>query len=259
MPATKSPSEFTAQVNADWAERKTLNPGGTPEADVIFSLNSNPLGTVQGEAALQTPFNTPRRRPNVYVVNHSRVKERRVCVVPVSSISGAEDALRYKGPKGKEYREAYGNAELLTQAAKRKDMSIYEDAVEPVMFVINFDGRKYVIAPATAEDPNNPPVEAVPDGVWDLYCGNYERMNATKDRGDGVIVPDTKERSEELQRLTLRWSRKHSPVWRQVVNGTPSTSDNPFGFIEFIYEIPKEAPTRVDGAFVTASELAEVE
>lgn len=258
MPAT-TPEQFTAQVNADWAERKALNPGGTPEADIIFNLNSQPLGTLAGEATLQTPFNTPKQRANVYVVNHSRVKERRVCVVPVSSLSGAEEALRHKSAEGKAYREAYGNAENLYKAALRKDMSIYEDRIEPVMFVINFDGRKYVIAPAPESDPNSPPVEQVPDGVWDLYCGNYERMSAIKDRGDGVAVPDQQERSAETQRLALRWARKHNPVWRQVVDGSPRTSENPFGFIEFIREVPKEAPIRVDGAFVTASELAEVE
>jgi hypothetical protein len=260
MPKTLTPEQFTAQVNNDWNERKLNAPNATPEADMLFALNQNPLGELSGEANLQTPFNTPKRRPNVFVVNHSRTKERRVCVVPVSSLQGAEEAMMYKGPKGENLRKAYGNAENLYKAAEKgRDLSIYEDVIEPANFIIPFNGRRYVVAPAPANDPNNPPVEEVDEGIWDLYCGNYERMNATKDNGRGQIVSDDTTRSEEVQRLALRWARKKNPVWRTVEDGRPQTRENAFGFVEFIREIPKEAPQRLDGAMVTASEMAEVE
>jgi hypothetical protein len=243
----------------------------TPEADIVASLNSQPLGTLAGEANLQTPFNATPKHPNVYVVNHSRKKVRRVCVVAVSTVSGAEDALLYhsekresdgaikcKGPthcKGAEYRQAYGNAENLYKAAQRRDMSIYEDRIEPAVFTIAFDRQRYVIMPASAEKPDDPPVEMVPEGAWDLYCGNWERMHAVREDGQ----PDNKVRGEEVQRLALAWSRKKNPVWRTMDDGKVSTSDSPFGFVEFVREIPKEAPIRVDGKFVSAMELAEVE
>jgi hypothetical protein len=226
-----------------------------PEAEIIASLNSAPLGTLAGEANLQTPFNATAKRPNVYVVNHSRKKTRRVCIVSVSTVSGAEEALTHQSAKGKEYRTTYGNAENLYRAAARRDMSIYEDKVEPAMLTINFDGQRFVILPATEDDPDNPPVEQIPEGAWDLYCGNYQRTHALLPDGR----PDEKVRGEEVQRLALTWNRKHNPTWRIMDDGVSSDSKNPFGFVEFIREIPKEAPIRVDGRFVSAMELAEVE
>jgi hypothetical protein len=271
MPTLTAEQQRTAdlqRMGRDTRPGHQWQPGAqTPEADVIQALNSSPLGTLAGEANLQTPFNATPRTPNVYVVNHSRKKVRRVCVVPVSSLSGAEEALMYhsekdgekcrgaKECKGAEYRQTFGNAENLYKAAVRRDMSIYEDKIEAVFFTINFAGIKYSIEPATEADPDNPPVEKIPEGAWDLYCGNYERMHSTLPDGR----PDSKAVGEEVQRLALRWSRKHNPVWIITDDGVADPNKNPFGFVEFIREIPKEAPIRVDGKFVSAMELAEVE
>lgn len=262
MAKTLTPEQFTEQVNQDWLARKTAVQQGapaTPEADMLLHLNQQPLGQLTGEFAPGVARNRPGVMPKVFVVNHSRLKERRVCVVPVSSLQGAEDALMYKGKAGDALRQTYGNAENLYKAAEKRDVSIYEDKIEPANLIIQFNGKKFVIAPASAEDPHNPPVEEVDEGIWDLYCGNYERMHAFKDAGNGQMVPDQTTRSEEAQRLAVRWARKKNPVWRIVDDGRPQVKDNPFGFIELIREMPKEAPQRIDGAFVTASELAEVE
>lgn len=260
MPVTKSPEEFTAEVYRSREADKALLGNQTPEANVVLELNSQPLGTLAGEANLQTPFNATAKRPNVYVVNHSRKKKRRICKVAVSQLSGAEEALMYEGPQGEQYRKVYGNAENLYLAAKRRDMSIYEEEIEPCIFTIPFNGLRYTIAPASEKDPDNPPIEQIPEGAWDLYCGNYERMHAVYPQTHpNAGAPDEKTRGEEAVRLSLAWSRKHNPVWRILDDGKPTTSQSQFGFVEFIREIPKEAPIRVDGRFVSALELAEVE
>ena len=261
MPTTVEIAELQRAQDLTRMGRSTIpgqqwRPGAqTPEADIVQSLNSSPLGTLAGEANLQTPFNATPKRPNVYVVNHSRKKVRRMAVVSVSTLSGAEEALTSQTAKGKEYRTTYGNAENLYRAAARRDMSIYEDKIEPAMLTINFDGQRFAIMPAPADDPDNPPIEQIPEGAWDLYCGNWERMHALLPTG----LPDEKTRGEETQRLMLRWTRKHNPVWRIMDDGKSTDSQNAFGFVEFIREIPKEAPIRVDGRFVQAMELAEVE
>ena len=214
------------------------------DAEVVASLNQNPLGTLQGEANLTTPFNATTRRPNVYIVNHSRTITRRVCVVPVSTLSGAEEALRYS----KDYQKVYGNAENLYAAAKRRDMSIYEDKVLPCVAKVRLGGQDFFIPPATEEDPNNPPVERMrDDGVWDIYMGNWERMHSMEMR----VAAD------EQARLSLSWKQKHNPIKFVVEDGVRTETDNPFGYLEIIRETPKEAPTRVDGRFVTAQMLVE--
>ena len=186
------------QTEAEWRAYRSsqgglaTQGGRTPEAAVIYDLNQNPLGALQGEANLQTPFNSVAKRPNVYIVNHSRTRERKVCTVPVSYLSGADEALR----KSKDYQKEYGNVANIYEAAKRRDMSIYEMKIVPCVLKIQFDSQTFYIPPATEEDPNNAPAEMVPDGVWDLYLGNFERMHpnpnatpgkrATPPKGNGL-------------------------------------------------------------------------
>lgn len=248
------------QTEAEWRAYRAsqgglaTQGGRTPEAAVIYDLNQNPLGALQGEANLQTPFNSVAKRPNVYIVNHSRTKTRRVCTVPVSYLSGADEALR----KSKEYQKEYGNVANIYEAAKRRDMSLYEDRVEPCVLKITFDSQTFYIPPAPEDDPDNPPAEMVPDGVWDLYLGNFERMHPNPNATPEARHAAQKEHGEEMARLTLLWSRKKNPVWRVVVDGAEEKrQDNPFGFIEFVREIPAEAPRRLDKPFLTALELVE--
>ena len=244
------PITDNTQTEREWRQYRATQGGlasqggNTPEAAIIQDLNSNPMGTLQGEASLQVPFNTPSKRPNVYIINHSRTKVRRVCTVPVSQMSGADVALR----KSKEYQKEYGNVANIYEAAKRRDMSLYEDKVEPCVLKVQFDGRVWYIPPADESDPNNPPAELVEDGVWDIYCGNFDRMHSS----------DPKEVGNEQAHLSLTWARRHNPVWRVVIDGQEEKRpDNPFGFIEFVRETPTEAPRQLDKPFLTALELVE--
>ena len=229
--------------------------GRSVEAEVIASLNGNPLGSLQGEANLQTPFNATSKHPNVFVINHSRTKTRKVCVVPVSEFSGGEDALQYS----KEHKltlHQHHSIDTLYAAAKKRDMSIYEDVVRPVVVKMTIDGRDYFISPAPENDPDNPPMEQVDEGVWDLYLGNYDRMHPeTKPARDQATA--RKEMGEETARLALAWSGRKNPVWRVVVDGKVEERNNPFGYIEFVRQVPTEAPRSIDKSFVTAMDIAE--
>lgn len=237
------PSETFASVAAQRAQDKArIGTGNHPDANVIYSLNGNPLGALQGEANLVTPFNTPRQRPIVSIVNWSRTKKRRVCVVPVSWMHGGEEALMHS----KEYKQLY-NLSMIYEMAKTRDMSIYEEIVRPAWLRIEFDGVERYIAPAPEDDPDNPPIVQVDEGVWDNYCGNYERMHG-----------DAKTQNLEMQRLANVWLRKRNPLWRINDQGAITENTNPFGFAEFIREMPREAPrTRDDKPFLTALDMVE--
>lgn len=237
------PSETYANVVRErLADKARIGANNHPDAELIHSLSNMPLGRLQGEADLVSPFNTPARRPKVFVVNHSRTKTRRIKTVAVSPFHGAEEAI----VRSKEYKQLY-NVSLIYEMAKTRDMSLYEDIIKPTWLKITMDGRDSYIAPAPEEDPDNPPIVEVDEGCWDLYLGNYQRMHGTP-----------QEVSAETQRLANLWRAKKNPVWRINDCGDLTERQNEFGFVEFIREMPVEAPrVRDDKPFVTALDLFE--
>ena len=229
--------------------------GYNPVEQVVSGLESFPLGRADGDPNLNIPQNSPGRPPDVWIINHSRTKMRRVCVAYVSdSGEGAMEALK----RSKQYRDDKLSIELIREEAKRgRDMSVYEDMIKPVVWHTKFDGRDFYVEPAPADSPDNPVPQLVPEGIWDINLGNFDRMNAmTENRGQQV--PDTRMRSEEAARLALRFQRgKPNVIWRIVANGKSEERSNPFGYLEFVRQVPKEAPQVIDSSFVTALEIGE--
>ena len=212
---------------------------------LLADLKDNPLGTAVNEANLQTPFNATGVRPKVYVVNHSGVRTRRVVKVGVSEYRGADEALR----ESKDLRARGWNVDTLTREARRRDMNLYEDVIKPIVWAIPFDGRTYYIPPAKFDEDGNviEGLELVPDGVWDFYLGNYDKMHS----------PDHREREDAAKRVALYWSHRKNPVLIEDDNGQVTQRDNPFGFLEFRRVIEREAPQQITREFMTAYDLVE--
>uniref|UniRef100_E6QP85 Uncharacterized protein n=1 Tax=mine drainage metagenome TaxID=410659 RepID=E6QP85_9ZZZZ len=212
------------------------------KALIALDLQQNPMGLGQNEGNLQTPFNAAMPAARVYVRNWSRTQKRKMVKIAVSERRGADEALL----ADKELQKRYNVDTLSSRAGKGFDVNVYETKVHPVAHRLKWNNRDFVILPASSDD-EDPPMVLLPEGVWDLYLGNYERMHSD----------DHRVRAEEGGRLGTIWLRRHNPILKVTDNGETKVRDNAFGYLEFIRVVEKEAPATIDRDFLTALELVE--
>lgn len=209
---------------------------------VLQDLIRTPLGLGKDEGNLQVPFNSSLPLARVYMINHSRTKKRQFVKIGVSERRGISAALL----ADKELQRIH-NTETLRQSVKEGvDANVYSSKVEPVVYRVTHDGRPHMIEPsASAEEEPKPFL--LPEGAWDFFMGNYQRMHGSP-----------QDVAEESARLALSWMRRHSPIWKVTIDGETTThEDNPFGYLEIVRLQEHEAPQQVDKSFLTALELAE--
>jgi hypothetical protein len=208
----------------------------------MLDLQNNPLGAGQNEANLTAPFNAAVSKARIFLINHSANISRRYVKVPVSFKRGAAQALQADA----ELRKLYNISTLREAVAEGQDMNVYGEKKSAVMYAPTWNGKTYPIPPA--KDENSPPPRVqVPEGLWDLLMGNYERMNSS----------DPRERAEEAVRLANSFIAKRNPVLYVTVDGERTTRDNPFGFIEIERVTEHMEPVSPDTEFLTAMEIAE--
>jgi hypothetical protein len=202
---------------------------------VMQSLSTEPLGTVGAEAALQSPFNQKPTSVIVKVKNWSAQIPRKVLKTPISFKRGAERLT--------EKQKGGMTTEAIQIASFTQDMSIYEDSIKPVKAVLTWNGQAYMIPPSASKE-EEPVAVTVPDGVWDLYLGNYDRMRD----------PDPNVRVQEATLLALRRGGRTSPV----IERDPHTGEISSGFLEFIREEVRPQAVAVDKAALSAGDIEEV-
>ena len=204
--------------------------------DVLQSLQQAPLGHDPLETGLNNPFNSRPTSVIVRVRNWSASVPRKVLKTAISFKRGAE-RLSEKERGGM-------SIEALQIASFTDDFSRYETKVKPVKAIIKWDGKDYVIPPADPATPDNPPAVTVPEGAWDLYLGNYDRMHDT----------DPNIRVRELEVLSLRRGGRTNAVLER----DPVTGEVTSGFLEFIREEVRPQSVAVDAAAMSAGEIEEV-
>jgi hypothetical protein len=215
---------------------------GTSRALIELDLKSNPLGMSPGDPSFSAPFNHGAAQARVFLRNWSASQKRKYVKIPVSERRGAAKAL----VADKELGRIYNVATLHEAIKEGQDMNVYDFQIRPVLFAPLWDGKRWPIPPApNAED--EPPSVQVPEGLWDLLMGNYERMNS----------PIEKERSDEAMRLATSMLFKHSSILFVTIDGKRSMRDNPFGFIEISRVTEKMAPVSPNTEFLTAMDLVE--
>jgi hypothetical protein len=207
----------------------------------MMDLRERPLGTGRGENfGVAANYVIPPAR--IYVINHSRTKKWKRMVIPVSFRRGAEDALT----ADKELAKIYNVDTLYKRVEEGRDMSRYVTEVKPVAWQLKVGGKLIVIPPARDESTPAPKVE-VPEGAWDLYLGNYDRIRSK----DATVV------GAERSSLALLWSRRHNPVMAFTDDGVTTNLDNPHGFLEFVREPIRAVAEQLDKEYLSALDLVE--
>jgi hypothetical protein len=230
----------------------TWHPG--TQRGVEQSLQQDPLGNRAGEK-FDVPANYRIPDCRVYAINHSRTRPWKRIAVAVSAQRGAEDALVYD----KKLAQVYNVDTLIQRVIKGQDMNRYVKDVKPVAFSFSLGGRTFIIPPAMS-DAEAPPRIEVPEGAWDLFMGNYDRMNPRGNSSD-----EMEKQTAERVWISKRWKMRANPVFSAVVDGKPmpvshqgGRGENEFGFIEFVRETQHVGAIPLDRDTLRALDMVEV-
>lgn len=206
----------------------------------------------------------------VFVVNHSRTHPWKRLIIPVSATRGADERLE----GDRELQKRYTVDAIYRQVEQGRDMNKYYEGMQPKAINIripggpngsggSLEGRYRAIVPAANEETAVLEVE-VPEGTWDLYLGNFDRMRgydspaAMYDRNGNLQPPDLKVIEAEKQRLAVFWRKRHNPVFKYTVDGVTEDMHNPYGCLEFIRRTVVAMKEPVDQAYLTSLDLVEV-
>jgi hypothetical protein len=211
------------------------------KAMIEWDIRQNPLGSAAGDPSFGTPFGSKLPAARIFLRNHSARQKRRFVKVPVSFRRGAAEALAADA----ELRKIYNIATLEAAIERGVDKNVYGEKIERILFAPKFDGQQYFIPPAKGEE--EPPLVQVPEGMWDLLMGNWDRMNS----------PDIRIKTEEMTRFANSQVWKHSPILFVTMDGRRTAKDNPFGFIEIERRTEKMEPIAPDAEFLTGLEMVE--
>jgi hypothetical protein len=213
---------------------------------VLADLEKHPLGSQNGET-WNVPANYKIPPARIYVINHSRVQPWKRVLVAVSARRGAEEALIYD----KELAKIYNVDTLTRRIEQGQDMTRYSKP-EPkaVIYMIQVGGHKIPVPPAKDKDTPPPRVE-VPEGAWDLYLGNYERIRSSDPTISGA----------EKTRNAVAWRARHNPVMAFTDDATGEAVTekipNPYGFLEFVRVTQRAVSETIDKEYLTALDLVE--
>jgi hypothetical protein len=210
-------------------------------AMIMDSIAMQPLGSLNDEAHLRSPHNRGTENVLVRVRNLSAVKSRRYFHEDRPSWLRGGEQLE------KEIKKRYPTFDLSTA---RRDAfvgggvtleNIVKEGIKPVDAVVTFDNEKYKI-PYKDEQGNNAPWIDVPEGVYDLYFGNFARLNSS----------DPRERSNEMEAVKNRRGNLDKNV---VIR--PGEA-NPWAFLEFERRVIKPETFAIDVEQVYADRLMEI-
>lgn len=202
---------------------------------LVKDLESSPLGLGTGEQVFNVPANFAPKAL-IYARNWSAVRERRILDESVSWYRGGEEHMDELAKKGI-------SLDSLQKTSRVKDVNFYRKAVEPTIFKVQFDLQHYPegipIPPhgLCAKNKTTPckdhaghfcvdaPYIQIPEGAYDLYCGNFERMHSKN-----IHV-----KTKEMEHLIGKG--KMLKVWAHD-SGYGDKTD--FMYVEFIRELIPE-------------------
>jgi hypothetical protein len=230
------------------------------------SLSDHPLGQMANEN-FSVPSNYRIPPARIYVVNHSLKRKWKRTIQAVSERQGAEDALMLS----KELRNMYNADMMYKQVEKGRDMNQYVTEVKPVVWKLAIPGGDFrLIAPSKPANPDVLFMVEVPEGTWDMYLGNYNRMQGYPGQSPrrimgpaGEMIDNPMERfsrkvqGDEETTLAIRWRQRHNPVFMVTDDGTDQNRNNPFGILQFIRISQTANAEPIDKEYLSALDLAE--
>ena len=219
-----------------------------------YNVNSSPYGQAPEDAAHRRPFNTTDETIVVNVRNLSAIRPRRIIVDYISMFRGGERWAQEQLEQGRQV-----NLDMLySQMAKFGDSPATRNVqptvvkIEPIDGFLTWDGMPYLV-PSHDEHGKPAPWCKIPEGVMDLYYGNWKRLHEMS----------PKERSNELESVR---ARRRDFVVRRPVNEdfmkenkeVAADKDNDYAFLVFDRQVVKPTSVAIDMERVYAGRALEV-
>lgn len=221
---------------------------GGPAAQMFQQISATPYGKGQSDAAFSRPFNNTDETVIVRVRNLSALRPRRVYTDHIGMWRGGEKYAYEQQQKGRQV-----NLDLLYAQAMRggRDVNPTEDVISPIDAILTFDGKPYMVV---AKDEKGKPAPwcDVPEGVLDLYFGNWKRLQ------------DPRERAHELERVRARRRDFCVRTLNVAIDDLAKSGeeaadrDNPFAFLVFDRKVVEPISVAVDMERVYAGKAMEV-
>jgi len=208
---------------------------------VMQSLSNVPLGFMDGESNINVPLNRGENTVLVRVRNRSAELERNV--YHDDHISGFRGGELYEEERSKSKSGGVFSLEKARRDAFMlgKEMTPFTKQIKPTNIVLKFDNKSYLV-PSHGPNGELAPWTPVPEGLYDLYVGNYSRMNSK----------DPRVKNDEIQLIqTRRGKGDRDFVIRPGVH-------NAWAFLEFDYKVVEPTSIAVDALSVYADSLMEI-
>lgn len=219
-----------------------------------YNVNSAPYGQAPEDQGQRRPFNLSDETVVVNVRNLSALRPRRIIVDYISMFRGGERWAAEQAEKGRQV-----NLDMLySQMAKFGDSPATRSVqptivkVEPIDAFLTWDGKPYLV-PAVDEHGKPAPWCKIPEGVMDLYYGNWKRLHEMS----------PKERSNELEAVRARRRdfivrRPMNEEFMKAHDSEASDKDNDYAFLVFDRQVVKPASVAIDMERVYAGRALEV-
>lgn len=203
---------------------------------VLESLQANPFGADPSDPKAGLAMNQGSEYVKCFVRNWSANRERRFITEHISWLKGGERAAKAAKLQGEDFELDKKRKE----AYLGQNPSVTEVAIKPVSAILQFDSQQFIV-PASDNAKKDPEWVPIPQGVFDLYYGNWERLNST----------DAKERALEAEAVAIR----RRDVCLRMNKGQ---NTNEFGFLEFKREIIPHQSIAIDSDMVFSDSYVEV-
>lgn len=217
-----------------------------------YNVNSAPYGHAPEDQGHRRPYNASDETVIVNVRNLSALRPRKMEVDHISFFRGGEQWAAEQAEKGRVV-----NLDMLySQMAKFGDNArgVQPTIVKlaPIDALLAWDNQVWIV-PALDDHGKPAPWCKVPEGVLDLYYGNWKRLHEMS----------PKERSTELEAVRSRRRdfivrRPQNEDFMKAHETEVADKDNPFAFIVFDRQVVKPTAVAVDMERVYAGHAMEV-
>ena len=217
-----------------------------------YNVNSAPYGQAAEDAAHRRPFNTVDETIIVRARNLSGLRPRRVEIDHISFYRGGERWAAEQLEKGRQVNLDMLYAQIAKFGDSARNVQPTEMRVQPVDAILFWDGGSYII-PSHDEHGKPAPWCEFPEGIMDLYYGNWKRLHE--------MTP--KERTTELENVR---ARRRDFIVRRPANAdfmkesddSAADKDNDFAFIVFDRKVVTPMAVAVDMERVYSGRALEV-
>ena len=217
-----------------------------------YGVNGAAYGQAPEDQAHRRPFNTVDETIIVRVRNLSALRPRRVEIDHISFFRGGESWAQEQLDKGRQV-----NLDMLySQVAKFGDQARNVQPTElkmaPIDAILTWNSGSYIV-PSHDEHGKAAPWCEIPEGVMDLYYGNWKRLHE--------MTP--KDRATELENVRSRRRdfiirRPISADFMKESDSEKADKDNDWAFIVFDRKVVSPQSVAVDMERVYSGKSMEV-